>query len=365
MVVAPRLNTSGRGKRPRRWFRMTRTSRMDSKSSEKAEHHSGNDQRRTADVERPDDYERPDDTPDASPIFGAIAVLLSVAFGIGTGSVAVTRHLGGQPLQSWSVLLPAGGAVVSLLVVAVFAEIVTWRSPTVPDDAPWTVRPAWQSLPIEEDLYYRSVTPRAALLPAAVGLMFGALLLGIGPGDVRDPRGLLIGWIATLGFLLFSLTPLLRVWHRRKYGTSTVTLEPFPGRLGQALDGHVRAGVDPRTMTSSRFQVTLRCLHLDADRDDEHGTQHPLGRCLWETEAHVQARPASDQGDVPADAPVVVPFSLDLPEEAPPSTPTKKPHRIAWMLIVSAKTKGLNYWSAFEIPVFKPEGSGLPGSDEA
>lgn len=365
MVVVPRPNTSGRGKRPRRWFRMTRTSPMNSKSSEKAEHHSGNDQRRTADVERPDDYERPDDTPDASPIFGAIAVLLSVAFGIGTGSVAVTRHLGGQPLQSWSVLLPAGGTVVSLLVVAVFAEIVTWRSPPVPDDAPWTVRPAWQSLPIEEDLYFRSVTPRAALLPAAVGLMFGAILLGIGPGDIRDPRGLLVGWISTLGFLLFSLTPLLRVWHRRKYGTSTVTLEPFPGRLGQALDGHVRAGVDPSTMTSSRFQVTLRCLHLDADRDDEHGTQHPLGRCLWETEAYVQARPASDQGDVPADAPVVVPVSLDLPEKAPPSTPTKKSRRIAWMLIVSAKTKGLNYWSAFEIPVFKPEESGPAGSDEA
>jgi hypothetical protein len=313
----------------------------------------------------PDDVERPDDTPDATPIFGGIAVLLFVAFGIGTGFVAATRHLGGQPLQSWSVLLPAGGTVVSLFVVAALAEVVTWYSPTVPDEAPWTVRPAWQSPTIEKDLYYRSMTPRAALLPAAVGLMSGALLLGIGPGDVRDPRGLLVGWIATLGFLLFSLTPLLRVWHRWTYGTSTVTMEPFPGRLGQTLDGHVRAGVDPSTMTSSRFQVTLRCLHLDADRDDDHGTQHPLGRCLWETEAYVQARSASDQRDEPTDAPVEVPVSLDLPEDAPPSTPTKKSHRIAWMLIVSAKTKGLNFWSAFDIPVFEPEAPDEPEGNEA
>jgi hypothetical protein len=161
------------------------------------------------------------------------------------------------------------------------------------------------------------------------------------------------------------MAPLLRVWHRWTYGTSTVTMEPFPGRLGQALDGHVRAGVDPSTMTTSRFQVSLRCLHLDADRDDDHGTQHPLGRCLWETEAYVQAHSATDQRDGPTEAPVEVPVSFDLPEDAPPSTPTKKSHRIAWMLIVSAKTEGLNFWSAFDIPVFEPEDPDEPEGKEA
>ena len=98
------------------------------------------------------DFKRPDDTSDASPIFGAVMALWFLALGIRAGYLAVTRYIGGWPLLSMQVLGFAGAMVVGVLVAGAMVKMITWRSLTVPEEAPWELRPDWRSPVIEKDL---------------------------------------------------------------------------------------------------------------------------------------------------------------------------------------------------------------------
>jgi hypothetical protein len=303
--------------------------------------------------ERPED-ERPSDTTEASPIFGGIMAFWFAAFGAGGAYLGITNYLAGAAVTNPHVLFPLGGALVMGATAGATVKMTTWRSPTVPKETPWELRLAWQSSIFEEELYFRSVRPRTATTSAIVG---GVMLYPW----LKDAfsTGNLLFLILPLASLIPAVFTLLRVWHRRKFGTSTLKMNTMPGRLGQPLDARVWAGVDPGMMQSDAFQVTLTCYHRNKSGNETSWLT------VWEAEASVEGQSASNApAGPPVDGKVEIPISLDLPVDAPRSTPEKKFHRIAWILEVSAETTGLNYQSYFEIPVFEPEEPSESGSGE-
>jgi len=155
------------------------------------------------------------------------------------------------------------------------------------------------------------------------------------PDDTSDANPLF-----GIAFSVPAVMSLRRVWHRRTYGTSTLTMDTMPGRLGRKLEARVQTGVDPSTMQGDAFQITLTCYHRKKSGDNTSW------RTLWEAETEVQGQRASDACTGPsADASVEIPVSFDLPADAPRSTPEKKSQRIAWILKVSAEMSGLDYQS--------------------
>ena len=298
------------------------------------------------------DFKRPDDTSDASPIFGTVMVLWFLASGIGAGYFAVTRYIGGWPLLSMQVLGFAGAMVVGVLVAGAMVKMITWRSPTVPEEAPWELRPAWRSPAIEEDLYFRTVPPWSATLFGVAGWGVGGFILYDYWASANPDAEVLVFLIFPIAFSVPAVLTLRRIWHRRKYGTSTLVMDTMPARPGQTLEARLQTSVAPSDAPGDALQVQLTCYHRTSGGDDTS----PSWLQEWQSETTVTEYFSSgSQSGTAADDSVEVPISFDLPDDAPPSTLEKKSNRIAWILEVSAETSGLDYQSYFEIPVFEPD----------
>lgn len=303
--------------------------------------------------ERPDD-ERPDDTSQSAPVFGGLLVLSFAVPAVGCAYFGIANYLGNASFSDPIVLFPLGGALVAAIAVGATTKMITWRSHTVPEDAPWTLRPAWQSPILEEDPYFRSVPPWSAAVFAVAG-WGGSTIFFVQGVWLRNVEALLLLLLFPIAFTIPAVMAFRRVRHRWKYGLSTLEMNTMPGRLGQTLDACVRANVDPDPRQDDRFEVTLTCYHRSKNKNNISW------RSLWEVQAHVgghrafSAQTAGARTETRVDEKVEIPISFDLPAEAPCSTPEKKSHRIAWILDVSAKRGGLDYQSNFEIPVFEPE----------
>jgi hypothetical protein len=154
-----------------------------------------------------------------------------------------------------------GSALVMGAAVVAAARKMKWRPSDLPAEAPWTVRPGWQSPGIKEDLYLRASPPWAAAL-------FAVPAAGIG-GWAFYQMYWTNGETAGLIFLLIPASALIpgasalrRAWHRWTYGTSTLKMDEVPARLGQAFSAEVEAGLDlGRAGSRGSFQVSLTCYH--------------------------------------------------------------------------------------------------------
>jgi len=145
------------------------------------------------------------------------------------------------------------------------------------------------------------------------------------------------------------VSTLRRVWHQRTFGTSILEMDTMPARLGHTLEARVQAGIDTGTTQQDPFDVTLTCYHRRTSGDDTSW------RTVWKAETKERGRRALDARAKSTDGKSEIPISIELPGDAPPSTPEKKRNRIAWVLEVSAERRGIDYQSYFEIPVFDSE----------
>jgi len=295
--------------------------------------------------------DRPDDTSEASPIFGAIMVLWFSAFSVGAIYFSVTKYLAGWPLLSMPVLgFGGGGGAAMLFAAGATAKMATWSAPTLPEEAPWELRPAWRSPTIEEELYFRTVPPWSAALFGVAGWGVGGFILYDYWASANPDAGALVALVFPVAFSVPAVLTLRRVWHRRKYGTSTLMMDTMPARPGQTLEARLQTSVAPSDASGNALQVQLTCYH----RSSGGGRTSWLQK--WQSETTVTEHFSSEsRSGTAADGSVEVPISFDLPDDAPPSTPEKKSNRIAWILEVSAEMDGLDYQSYFEIPVFEPE----------
>jgi hypothetical protein len=178
---------------------------------------------------------------------------------------------------------------------------------------------------------------------------------------VRDAlqKGNHVGYVALLfplvgtGLLLWAVRNTLRY---RKYGISRFELSTIPGTIGRTLAGTVRTNMI--LQPADGFQATLTCVRRVSTRSGKNSSTSES--MLWQEEQNVRGEPTRDAGGPGMRIPVV----FRLPQDVQPCDSNSPHNRILWRLTLSASVPGLNYHSAFEVPVFRTEASDSPLSED-
>jgi hypothetical protein len=155
-----------------------------------------------------------------------------------------------------------------------------------------------------------------------------------------------------LFFLLFPVVGvLLLVWaavavlRLRKYGRSVFEMESVPGVIGGQLAGVIRTSAKVRA--EEGFRLALCCVEKTTSGDNSSE------KVLWQSEQLI-ARELLRHDPRRSAIPVLFQIPYDCrPTESEPS----EYRQATWRLEVSAKTRGFDFSTSFEVPVFKTAAS--------
>jgi len=302
----------------------------------------------------------------------AQGLFLLIFFGAGSYGLYVggTSYLEGTPLTSPQVFIPLLAGLIfvvgtgRMLLRGLRGEADEGPS-SPPEEAPWTVRPEWETNEISEEpadasLKFFAVFWNLIAWPMAGYVLYDAVWRAANPEWgvlfvlLFPAAGLLLGWLAVK-----------QVLHRQKFGVSTLVMETMPGRLGRRLRARLRTGVPPGEIPDDGVHVRLSCYHryVKVTRDSDGGTDRDVQKDLkWRDEKHMRGQSRADGSGTS------VPISFEIPADLPPSPPYETEDRILWELDASAELSGLDYKVSFEIPVFEPkdtaaESDGTPASE--
>lgn len=288
--------------------------------------------------------------------------LFSMIF-VGVGAfVIIGYHMGlvGLGGQTPPIFIYIFGAVFSGIGVWTFVSTLRSRRKQAEGqqklkkhaDAPWRARPEWRSPEFVDE----STIDKSIILFAIV---WNGISWPITYIFLRDVMG--ADDVETAAFLVF-IFPLIGLgfigavvyqWLRaRKYGKSRLELDRLPARLGQPVGGLIATGVDAGEGPEEGFKVQLSCFrqYVTYRRDSDGDRTKRIERDVqWRDEAHVRGRPYGDGSKLE------VPFSFEVPSDAPASTPLKSETRMLWEVQITADVPGIDYQAAFEIPVFPPD----------
>jgi hypothetical protein len=149
-------------------------------------------------------------------------------------------------------------------------------------------------------------------------------------------------WIAALFPLVGAGLAVwaVRLWLQRlKWGVAEFEMAAVPGVLGGPLAGvvHVPARIDPQDV----YTVRLACT-----KEVNKGTDSSREETLWEHEYEIcRNLTAGDR--------TLIPVEFMIPSNLPPSGDDVK-----WTLHTRAATRGIDFYAAFESPVFRTPTSG-------
>jgi hypothetical protein len=150
-----------------------------------------------------------------------------------------------------------------------------------------------------------------------------------------------------IGLLAWAVRSTLRY---RRYGTSRLELTTVPAPVGRELRGIVVAS--GLLETRETLGVTLTCVRrVTRGAGKNRSTTETV---LWQEEQRVrgtQSRRA--EGMVTS-----VPVAFRIPADAEPADSTDPRDQVVWRLAVSADVPGVDYHSAFEVPVFRTADDG-------
>lgn len=290
--------------------------------------------------------------------------LAAGGFGLYQG---ITSYLGGIPLTSTEVLVPCAVGGVFILVsggalVGILRGNTDEGPPSPPEEAPWTVRPNWESNEITEDASEASLKFFAVIWNLMAWPMAGFVLNDAVLGTSNPEWGALFVLLFPAAGLIVGWLAVKQVLQRWKFGVSTLVMETMPARLGRRLRARLRTGVPPEETPDDGFHVRLSCYHryVQVTRDSDGSTDRDVKKDLkWRDEKHMRGQSrAGEKG-------TEVPVSYEVPADLPPSPPRKTEDRILWELDASAELSGLDYEVSFEIPVFEPDDAPSSASDRA
>lgn len=218
---------------------------------------------------------------------------------------------------------------------------LTHRDSTLPDapaDQPWLARREWASPVI-------TTQARGALLMLwAFALFWSALSLPVTfalPGELaRGNRMMLVAALFPLVGLGLLATAVYMTLAARKFGASTLTLDPYPGRLGGAVGGDIVAAVPFRADTA--FELTLSCvrIHTTGSGKNRRTSHTPL----WQDTLLLAGEPT-------AEGHTRLWFSLAVPATLPPSSAPSDDYT-DWQLQLRADLPGIDYARQWSLPVF-------------
>lgn len=222
--------------------------------------------------------------------------------------------------------------------------------PDAPADQPWLARREWASPVI-------TTQARGALLMIwAFALFWSALSLPVTfalPGELaRGNRMMLVAALFPLVGLGLLATAVYMTLAARKFGASTLTLDPYPGRLGGAVGGDIVAAVPFRADTA--FELTLSCLRIHTTGSGKNRrTSHTP---LWQDTLLLAGEPT-------AEGHTRLWFSLAVPDALPPSAAPSDDYT-DWQLQLRADLPGIDYARQWSLPVFACDlpAPGLPAT---
>jgi hypothetical protein len=222
-------------------------------------------------------------------------------------------------------------------------------------DSPWLWRKDWASGRIED-------AGRATMWVAwGFAGLWNLISLPAGLMGVREAliRGNSMALIALLfplvGFGLLAWAARVTARHRR-YGVSVFEMESTPAPLGHGLTGAVR--LPSALAVPEGFRVVLSCIRrVTRGSGDDSSTSESV---LWQEERTVAGR--ASRG--PEGMTTAVPVAFALPADGQPCDDSNSRDRVLWRLEVSASVPGVDYGSAFEVPVFRTARSAEPATPE-
>ena len=159
--------------------------------------------------------------------------------------------------------------------------------------------------------------------------------------------------VAGVGLLVWAARISARL---RRFGVSRLELETRPAAIGRPFGGTVLA---PLTLVpAGGFRVVLSCIRrVTTGSGDDRSTSE---RVLWQEEQRVPGRASRTAQGMTTSVPVRVP----IPPDALPCDDRDSRDSVLWRLEVSAEVPGVDYASAFEVPVFRTAESDRPRTEE-
>lgn len=222
------------------------------------------------------------------------------------------------------------------------------------EDAPWRVRPEWRSnamvstARLSRSLLLFTLLWNAISWPAAFLFLNQAL-----SGNAFEWPVLFVTLFPLIGLGFFI--KVLVEWRRnQKFGSSSLTLDTMPGRLGRPIGGAIKTGVPTSEYPEDGFRIKLTCYrqYVRYTRDSDGDRRKQIERdVLWRDETTRTGRAYGDGSKL------TVPFTFEVPTHTPPSTLAKSENRNLWEVEIDAAVPGLDYHDAIEIPVFPAEAS--------
>jgi len=135
----------------------------------------------------------------------------------------------------------------------------------------------------------------------------------------------------------------------RRFGSTTLELDPFPGSLGGHVGGTVqiplgRSGLSPALVDGreGRFRVIVSCIHTRISRSSTRSGQTRWDSVVWSEElAPTLSRSARG---------LACAFAVAVPEDLPPTEPASSSYH-HWAVRVVGELPGEDFDQTFEVPV--------------
>jgi hypothetical protein len=224
-----------------------------------------------------------------------------------------------------------------------------------PGDQPWLAREDWAAGRIKSSNV--AATKFLALMGVAVCGLGGVLAATVLPKELRPGNyGVLLVLLFPLAGLGLLVAAARAARARRRFGDCVFEMAAIPGALGGTLQGVIQTGA--RLRPAQGIHVNLSCL-----RRVTTGTGKSRSRqehVLWQDEQVLTAEAGLPE---PEPGHTAIPVHFQLPADQPEST-VGYGDGIHWRLTASAKMPGLNFDTAFIVPVFAVAGAASAEADE-
>jgi hypothetical protein len=209
-------------------------------------------------------------------------------------------------------------------------------------DKPWLWRKEWADGVIVSHDSAKSMTfALFALFWNAIAIP--SAWIAIERNAYRETPIVLVVLIFPLVGVFLFITAAYQLLRALKYRQSRLMLPHVPIALGTTCRGEIVTHVKDRP--ENGFNLKLTCMRRTV-------TGSGKNRSIRETDIWREEQVVSPSAVVPAMDGVRVPFTFNIPSDAPPTDESISDNQVVWRLDVRAETSGIDYASQFELPVF-------------